>query len=111
MANPAYLPDSGDIIWLVLDPRTGREQSGRRPNLVLSSPGIHETHSLFVPSLQRLKAYGTFEIPLEDTKIDGAILPIHVRSLNVEARHAEFIETLPPAYEEPKLCLRYRRSR
>ena len=31
-----YVPDVGHIVWLSLDPQRGREQSGRRPFLVLS---------------------------------------------------------------------------
>ncbi len=27
----------GDVVWLDFDPQTGREQSGRRPALVLSN--------------------------------------------------------------------------
>jgi mRNA interferase MazF len=32
----AHVPDAGDLIWLTFDPQRGREQSGRRPALVLS---------------------------------------------------------------------------
>jgi mRNA interferase MazF len=97
MANPAYIPDSGDIIWLNLDPRTGHEQSGRRPTLVLSSREYTKRTGLAVvcPITSKIKGL-PFEIVLKDTKTAGAILPIHVRSVDVEARHAQFIETLSP---------------
>ena len=29
-------PQRGDVVWLDFDPQTGREQSGRRPALMLS---------------------------------------------------------------------------
>ena len=32
----AYAPKAGDLIWVDFDPRVGREQSGRRPALVVS---------------------------------------------------------------------------
>ena len=32
----AYSPEAGDLIWTDFDPRIGREQSGRRPALVVS---------------------------------------------------------------------------
>ena len=31
-----YAPEAGDLIWTDFDPRVGREQSGRRPALVVS---------------------------------------------------------------------------
>jgi len=31
-----YKPDAGDFVWTDFDPRVGREQSGRRPALVVS---------------------------------------------------------------------------
>lgn len=96
MTSPAYLPNSGDVIWLNLDPRTGHEQSGRRPNLVLSSREYTKRTGLAIvcPITSKVKGL-PFEIVLEGTKTDGAILPIHVRSVDVKARHAQFIETLP----------------
>lgn len=97
MTSSVYLPDSGDIIWLNLDPRTGHEQSGRRPNLVLSNRQYTKRTGLAIvcPITSKVKGL-PFEIALENTKTEGAILPIHVRSVDVEARHARFIETLPP---------------
>ena len=32
----AYIPDSGDIVWIMLNPQAGHEQAGHRPALVLS---------------------------------------------------------------------------
>ncbi len=36
-----------------------------------------------------------FEIELKQTKTKGAVLPIHVRSVDVVARKAQFIEKAP----------------
>ena len=33
---PRYVPDAGDIVWLLFDPQAGREQAGHRPALVIS---------------------------------------------------------------------------
>ncbi|HEY6343058.1 MAG TPA: type II toxin-antitoxin system PemK/MazF family toxin [Bryobacteraceae bacterium] len=30
----AFVPDTGDLVWLTFDPQAGREQAGRRPALV-----------------------------------------------------------------------------
>ena len=32
----AYVPDSGDIIWIMFNPQAGHEHAGHRPALVLS---------------------------------------------------------------------------
>lgn len=88
-----YIPQAGDIIWLVFDPRVGHEQSGRRPAIVLSPRLFSERTGLAIvcPITSKVKGL-PFEIVLSKTKITGAILPIHVRSVDITARHAQFIE-------------------
>ncbi len=36
----AYIPDKGDIIWIMFNPQAGHEQAGHRPALVLSPQSI-----------------------------------------------------------------------
>lgn len=36
MKRGEYLPERGDIVWLNFTPKTGHEQRGRRPALILS---------------------------------------------------------------------------
>lgn len=38
----AWVPDCGDIVWRAFDPQAGREQSGRRPAIVLSPASYNE---------------------------------------------------------------------
>jgi len=98
MSKPPYLPNRGDIIWLILDPRVGHEQSGRRPVLVLSPRLLTEHTGLAVicPITSRVKDL-PFEVKLKQTKTKGAVLPIHLRSVDVGARKAQFIEKAPSA--------------
>ncbi|HVU59415.1 MAG TPA: type II toxin-antitoxin system PemK/MazF family toxin [Candidatus Saccharimonadales bacterium] len=93
MSRDPYIPDRGDIIWLVLDPRVGHEQSGRRPAIVLSERYFTEHTQLAVicPITSKVKGL-PFEIVIKTENIDGAILPIHIRSVDVMARKAKFIE-------------------
>ncbi|MGW8592415.1 type II toxin-antitoxin system PemK/MazF family toxin [Dietzia sp. NPDC055877] len=45
-------PEPGDVVWVTLDPTVGREQSGRRPAMVVSSRGhlsIADTLVIVVP--------------------------------------------------------------
>lgn len=93
MSKLPYTPDRGDIVWLVLDPRVGHEQSGRRPALVLSPKTFTEHTGLAIicPITSKVKGL-PFEIIVKQTKTDGAILPIHIRSVDVVARKCTFIE-------------------
>jgi mRNA interferase MazF len=96
MNKPAYTPERGDIVWLVFDPRTGHEQSGRRPALVLSHKLLTERTGLAVvcPITSKVKGLA-FEVVVRTDRIDGAVLPIHVRSVDVQAREVAFIEKAP----------------
>jgi len=91
-----YLPKQGDVVWINLDPRTGHEQSGRRPALVISVPLLTERTGLAVicPITSKVKRL-PYEILLRGCKTEGVILPLHIRSVDMQARHAIFIEKLP----------------
>lgn len=91
-----YLPQAGDIVWLDLNPRTGHEQSGRRPCLVISDYIYSKRTGMAVicPITSSPKGL-PFEIELTSTKTKGAILPIHIRSIDLAARYPKFIEKSP----------------
>ena len=58
-------PARGDLVWLCLDPQSGREQAGRRPALTLSPVSYNRLVglALFCPVTSRAKGY-PFEVPL-----------------------------------------------
>src|SRR3989344_2744014 len=91
----SYLPDLGDIIWLTLDPRVGHEQSGHRPALVVSPKLLTERTglALICPITSKVKGL-PYEAVLKNTKTKGAVLPIHLRSVDVLVRKAKFIEKI-----------------
>ncbi|MDP3992913.1 MAG: type II toxin-antitoxin system PemK/MazF family toxin [bacterium] len=91
----SYIPDQGDVVWLTLDPRVGHEQSGHRPALVLSPRLLTERTGLAVicPITSKVKGL-PYEVVLKKTKTNGAIMPIHLRSVDVNARKAKFIEKI-----------------
>jgi mRNA interferase MazF len=93
MNKEAYIPDRGDFVWVILDPRVGHEQSGRRPAIVLSKHLFSERTGLAVicPISSKVKGL-PFEIKVKTKHIDGAILPIHLRSVDIIARKTQFIE-------------------
>ncbi len=98
MTKPDYVPERGDIVWLVLDPRVGHEQSGRRPSLVLSHKALAQHTNLAVVTPITSKVIGLpYEIVLSHTKTQGAVLPIHIKSVDFRSRKAVFIEKAPEA--------------
>ena len=95
----AYIPDSGDIVWIMFNPQAGHEQAGHRPALVLSPKAYNGKVSLAIlcPITSQIKEY-PFEVLIPDgLDIDGAILSDQVKSLDWRARKAEFSCKLPPA--------------
>ncbi|HSX00544.1 MAG TPA: type II toxin-antitoxin system PemK/MazF family toxin [Patescibacteria group bacterium] len=88
-----YVPDRGDIIWLDLNPRIGHEQSGHRPGLVLSPRRFNEKTGLAIicPITSQVKGL-PLEIRIKDGKIDGVILPMHIKSVDIATRHAQYIQ-------------------
>ncbi len=97
MTTPSkYIPNRGDIAWMILDPRVGHEQSGRRPVIVLSHKEMAEHTRLAVIMPITSKTIGLpFEIVLSGNKTKGAILPFQIRSVDFADRKAVFIEKAP----------------
>ena len=93
----AYVPDSGDIVWITFNPQAGHEQAGRRPALVLSPAAYNGKVGLAIlcPITSQVKGY-PFEVALPDgLEISGVILSDQVKSLDWKARKAEFGSKLP----------------
>ena len=92
----AYIPDSGDIIWLNFDPQAGHEQAGYRPAVVLSPKAYNSRIGLclVVPVTNQSKGY-PFELALPDGyKTTGVVLCDQMRNLDWKARQAAFKETV-----------------
>ncbi|HEX4138017.1 MAG TPA: endoribonuclease MazF [Bryobacteraceae bacterium] len=87
----AFVPDTGDFIWLTFDPQAGREQKGRRPALVLS-PKIYNAKSglaLACPITSQVKGY-PFEVAVPAGRgANGVILADHLKNIDWKARRAE----------------------
>lgn|SRR5487761_1383595 len=91
-----YIPDYADIVWVVLEPRVGHEQSGRRPAIVISTKefSTHTSLSMMCPITSNSKGL-PFEVAFNGSEVKGAILPIHAKSLDWAARNVKYIETAP----------------
>lgn len=91
-----YIPERGDVVWMDLNPQAGREQSGRRPVVVLSLASYNQRAGLAVvcPVTSRAKGYPYEEAVPEGAPVVGVVLGDHVKSLDWRARRAEFIGRL-----------------
>ena len=95
----AYVPKRGDIVWLTFEPQAGREQTGRRPALVISPTTYNERVGLAIvcPITTQAKGY-PFEVPLPtDLAVRGVVLTDHVKNLDWRARRAELASQVPSA--------------
>jgi mRNA interferase MazF len=93
----AYIPESGDIVWITFNPQAGHEQAGRRPALVLSPAAYNGKVGLAIlcPITSQVKGY-PFEVSIPDgLAVSGAILSDQVKSLDWQERKAEFGCKLP----------------
>ncbi|MBM2814558.1 MAG: transcriptional modulator of MazE/toxin, MazF [Ignavibacteria bacterium] len=107
MVKKPYIPDRGDIVWLNFDPQSGHEQKGKRPAFVLS-PIIYNQKvglALFCPVTSQIKGY-PFEVKLRHLKeIEGVVLSDQIKSLDWQAREAEFIEKAPDSITNEVILL------
>ena len=92
-----YVPDAGQLIWLSFSPQAGREQSGRRPALVLSPRAYNSRAGLCLvcPITTHVKNY-PFEVLLPaGLAIAGVVLSDHIKSADWESRKAEYAGSAP----------------
>lgn len=95
----SYIPDRGDVIWLMFNPQAGHEQAGRRPALVLS-PATYNGRvglALCCPITNQMKGY-PFEVRIPvGLPVNGVILSDQLKSLDWRIRRAEYMVRLPDA--------------
>jgi mRNA interferase MazF len=97
-----YLPEAGDLLWTDFDPRVGREQSGRRPALVVSPRDFCRASEFAIvcPITPHIRPFGIGVALPADLPIAGEILTGHVRSIDLRARPAAFAGRVPHAVLE-----------
>lgn len=84
----AWVPDSGDIVWVNFDPQAGHEQAGHRPALVLSPARYNGMRGMMLccPLTTKLKGY-PFEVAISQNP-PSAILADQIKNLDWRARKA-----------------------
>jgi mRNA interferase MazF len=92
-----HIPEQGDIIMLDFDPQAGHEQKGRRPAYIASNKDYGNITSLTIvcPITSTDKNF-PLHVKLDDnTKTSGVIMCEQVKSLDLGARNARFVEKAP----------------
>jgi mRNA interferase MazF len=94
-----YRPEAGDLIWTDFDPRTGREQSGRRPALVVSPSAFWEASGFAIvcPITSRVRGFGSSVLLPPGLPVAGEVLTSHVRSIDALARPVAPVGAAVPA--------------
>lgn len=89
----------GDIYLVALDPTVGHEQSGSRPVLVVSPVEFNEATKL--PVILPITNGGEFArrlgftVPVSGIKTTGVVRCDQPRVIDLVARHARKVDTLP----------------
>ena len=95
----SYVPKRGDVVWIAFDPQAGHEQAGRRPAVVVSPADYNSKVglALLCPVTSRIKGY-PFEVqPPPGHQLKGAILADQLKSLDWQARNAQYFCELDSA--------------
>jgi mRNA interferase MazF len=94
-----YVPEAGELIWTDFDPRVGREQSGRRPALVVTPADFYRVteFAIVCPITSRVRLFGTSVLLPAGLPASGEILTSHVRSIDTLARPISYAGAAVPA--------------
>jgi mRNA interferase MazF len=94
-----YAPEAGDLIWTDFDPPVGREQSGRRPALVVSAAEFCQAteFAIVCPITSRIRPFGTSVVLPPGLPVSGEILTSHARSIDTLARPISYAGAAVPA--------------
>ncbi len=98
----------GDIYLVALDPAAGREQRGFRPVLVVSPRAFNDATNL--PVILPITNGGDFAkkigfaVPISGIETRGFVRCDQPRVLDLQARNARKVDTLPPVLMDEVLA-------
>ena len=101
--------ERGEVHFVDLDPTQGREQRGRRPVFVVTPAAFNQLGvALCAPvttggGFARHRGFAVDLTP-HMTKIHGVVLCNQLRTLDLAARGAEFVEQAPPVVVQEVLA-------
>jgi mRNA interferase ChpB len=99
--------ERGDIFVVDLDPTSGHEQRGRRPVIVVSSATFNQLGLQLVAPITSGGAFARhrgFAVELVGARTTGFVLCNQLRTLDLAARGARFIESASPDIVEDMLA-------
>ena len=87
----------GTIIRVNFNPQAGHEQAGYRPAVVISNDIFNEkTNLTIVCPITNTNNHFPLHIPLDErTETSGVILCEHIKSLDLNNRKYQIVESLP----------------
>ena len=98
----------GDICLVDLEPTAGREQRGHRPVLVVSPESFNRlTQCPVILPVTNGGGFARrvgFAVPISGSKTTGVIRCDQPRALDLSARNARKVDTLPPAIMDEVLA-------
>lgn len=97
-AADAALPDAGDLVWVDFRPTLGREQSGVRPALVLTTRGFHQRNATAIVCAitSNIAAWPTKITLPNGLAVKGAVLCDQIRCVDRTMRGFRPIGKVPP---------------
>lgn len=102
-----YVPRKGEFVALTFDPRTGHEQSGRRPALVVSNDLFNRHTGLcMVCPITNTHRDFPFHVRIPDgEEVNGVVMVEQLRSIDFSARRVKRIGAAPPAVLDEVLSI------
>ena len=91
-------PMQGDIVKINLNPKKGHKQQGYQPYICLSNKIISDYANIavFAPISRTERRYPMY-IRLEGTATIGVVMLDQLVTIDYNARHYEYVETVPAA--------------
>lgn len=92
------IAERGQIYQVDLNPTAGHEQSGFRPVLVVTQKLFNTSGTPIVCPITHGGAHARnrgFAVELNGTKTDGIVLCHQLRAVDLQARNARYVETVP----------------
>lgn len=102
-----YVPRQGDLVALDFDPRSGHEQKGRRPALVVSKEAFNRGTGMAVCCpVTNTDRQVPFHVALAGrTSLTGFVMCEQVKSLDFRSRGLRLIESAPQELLEDVLAI------
>lgn len=83
-----YEPEAGDLVWTDFDPVLGREQTGRRPALVLSPTAFWRAtrFAFLAPITSRIRPFPSSVVLPDQGSVTGEAMLSQTRSVDTLTR-------------------------